>query len=130
MLYPEEISKGFYLVKSRKEYEKHTFRDETSIILNIKDKGLVILTGCGHMGVKNTIEYAQKLTGIDKIYAIIGGLHQERKRADELENMVEYIEKLNPDIVCGMHCTGFEFSKLMSRHSSFTQGIVGTEFHL
>ncbi len=127
---PAECTKGFYLVNENDRLTKHTFRDEISIYLNIKDKGLVVLTGCGHCGLINTIKHGQKLTGIDRIYAIIGGLHQERKKSEELQKTIEYIEKLNPDIVCGMHCTGFEFNKLMSRHPSHTQGIVGTEFHL
>jgi len=125
-----EVSKGFYLVKGRKDFQKHTFRDETSIYINIDDKGLVVLTGCGHVGLQNTVKHAQKLTGIKQVHAIIGGLHQESKTDNELEDIVKYVEELNPKITCGMHCTGFNFNKLMSRHSSHTEGIVGTEFHL
>ena len=125
-----EVSKGFYLVKGRKNFEKHTFRDETSIYINIEGKGLVILTGCGHVGIQNTVKHAQKLTGINQVHAIIGGLHQEGKSDIELEEIVKYIEVLNPKITCGMHCTGFNFNKLISRHPSHTEGIVGTEFNL
>lgn len=125
-----EITKGFYIQKSRKEFEKHLFKDETAIYINIKDKGLVILTGCGHCGILNTIKHAQKLTGIDKIYAVIGGFHEEWNPIEVIEKKVKYFEEINPEIICGMHCTGFEFNKIMSRHPSHTLGIVGTEFHL
>jgi 7,8-dihydropterin-6-yl-methyl-4-(beta-D-ribofuranosyl)aminobenzene 5'-phosphate synthase len=125
-----EPSKGFYLMKGRKEYEKNTFRDEISIYINIKDKGLVVITGCGHTGIVNTIKHGQKLTGIDKIYAIIGGFHKEWEKVEDIEESVQFIENLNPEVTCGMHCTGFEFNKLMSRHPSHTAGISGTEFHL
>jgi len=125
-----ELTKGIYVMKSRKEFEKHYFRDETSIYMNIKDKGLVVLTGCGHNGIVNTIKYGQKLTGVDKVYAVIGGFHEEWNPIPVIEEKVKYFEELNPEIICGMHCTGFEFNNLMSRHPSHTLGIVGTEFHL
>ena len=125
-----ELTKGFYLMKSRKEFEKNTFRDEISIYINVKDKGLVVITGCGHTGIVNTIKHGQKLTGINKIYAIIGGFHKEWEKTEDIEESVRIIEGLNPEITCGMHCTGFEFNKIMSRHPSHTFGIVGTEFHL
>ena len=125
-----ERTKGIYIQKSRTEFLDHYFRDETSIYINIKEKGLVILTGCGHCGIINTIKHGQKLTGIDKIYAVIGGFHEEWNQIEKLEEKVKYFESLNPEITCGMHCTGFRFNKLISRHPSHTLGVVGTEFHL
>ena len=126
----DERTKGIYIQKSRKEFVDNYFRDETSIYINVKDKGLVVITGCGHCGIKNTIRHGQKLTGIDKIYALIGGFHEEWNPIEMVDEKVKYIEALNPEITCGMHCTGFNFNKLMSRHMSHTLGIVGTEFHL
>jgi len=126
----KELTKGIYLMKRRKDFEKNSFRDENSIYINIKDKGLVVITGCGHSGIVNTIKHGQKLTGINKIYAVIGGFHKEWEKTENIEESVQFIEGLNPEITCGMHCTGFEFNKIMSRHPSHTFGIVGTEFHL
>jgi 7,8-dihydropterin-6-yl-methyl-4-(beta-D-ribofuranosyl)aminobenzene 5'-phosphate synthase len=125
-----ELTKGIYLMKSRKEFLKNTFRDEISIYINVKNKGLVVITGCGHTGIVNTIKHGQKLTGINKIYAVIGGFHKEWEKVENIEESVQFIESLNPEITCGMHCTGFEFNKIMSRHPSHTLGVVGTEFHL
>lgn len=117
-------------MKSRKEFEKHYFRDETSIYFNIKDRGLVVLTGCGHNGIINTIKHGQKLTGVEKIYAVIGGFHEEWNPIPLIKEKVKYFEKLDPEIICGMHCTGFNFNNLISAHPSHTLGMVGTEFHL
>ena len=50
-------------------------RDNEAMILNIRDKGLVVITGCGHAGIVNILNYAKELTGEDRIYAVIGGLH-------------------------------------------------------
>ncbi|TFG01474.1 MAG: MBL fold metallo-hydrolase [Promethearchaeota archaeon] len=126
----DEVTKGLYIQKSRKEFEKHLFRDETAIYINVKDKGLAVITGCGHCGIMNTIKHGQKLTGIDKVYAAIGGFHEEWNPPEMVEQKVKYIESLNPEITCGMHCTGFEFNRIMARHPSHTLGVVGTEFHL
>ena len=125
-----ERTKGIYIQKSRNEFVDHYFKDETSIYINVKDKGLVVITGCGHCGIKNIIKHGQKLTGVDKVYALIGGFHEEWNPIEMIDEKVKYIEALNPEITCGMHCTGFNFNKLMSRHISHTLGIVGTEFHL
>jgi len=125
-----EITKGFYFQKGRKEFETHNFRDETAIYFNIKGKGLAVLTGCGHCGIMNTIKHGQNLTGIDKVYAVIGGFHEEWNPVSKLKNKVQYFEELNPEIICGMHCTGFGFNKLMSDHPAHTLGVVGTQFHL
>ncbi len=46
----DELTKGIYIMKSRKEFEKNYFRDETTIYINIEDKGLVVITGCGDCG--------------------------------------------------------------------------------
>ena len=125
-----EVSQGFYSEKSPQVLEEHTFRDEVSLYINIKEKGLVILTGCGHVGIINTIKHAQKITGIDKVYAIIGGFHKENLSLDEINSAVGFIERLDPKITCGVHCTGFEFNRFMRKHPSHTLGVVGTEFRL
>lgn len=125
-----ELPKGLYLGPSKTEYEKHTYREEIALYINIKDKGLIVITGCSHTGIINIVKHGQKLTGVDKIYALIGGFHKEMDSRENIEEIVSFIEKLNPEITCGMHCTGFEFNQLMHRHPSHIMGVVGTEFHL
>jgi 7,8-dihydropterin-6-yl-methyl-4-(beta-D-ribofuranosyl)aminobenzene 5'-phosphate synthase len=125
-----ELPNGLYLGISKEEYDKHTYREEIALYINIKDKGLVVITGCSHTGIRNIIKHGQKLTGINKIYALIGGFHKEREKTENIEEVVSFIEDLNPEITCGMHCTGFEFNRIMHRHPSHVPGIIGTEFHL
>jgi 7,8-dihydropterin-6-yl-methyl-4-(beta-D-ribofuranosyl)aminobenzene 5'-phosphate synthase len=127
---PDEVTPNIYLQKGKNKFERHTFRDETALYFNIKDKGLVVLTGCGHCGIQNTIKHGQKLTGVDKIYAVIGGFHEEWNPIEKIKRKVEYFEEINPEIICGMHCTGFNFNKLMSDHPAHTLGVVGTQFNL
>jgi len=125
-----ESTPGVYIMKSSEKFTEHTFRDETSVYINVKDNGLVIITGCGHCGVINTIKHAQKITGVNEIYAVIGGFHEEWNSEKLIEKKVSFIEQLNPEIICPMHCSGFNFNKIMSRHPSHTIGVTGTEFHL
>ena len=44
-------------------------------VLHVRDKGLVVLTGCGHSGIVNIVRHAKALTGIDQVYAVLGGFH-------------------------------------------------------
>ena len=41
----------------------------------MRDKGLVVLTGCGHAGIVNIVRHAKRLTGVDRVYAVLGGFH-------------------------------------------------------
>ncbi|MFX1365787.1 MAG: MBL fold metallo-hydrolase [Promethearchaeota archaeon] len=127
-----EVTKGRLVSDEKNNFKKYTARDETSIYINIKNKGLVILTGCAHAGIINTIKHAQKLTGIEKVYAIIGGFHKANVPIAMIDETIQFIEDLNPEVTCGIHCTGFEFNKRMSvkGHPSHTLGVTGTEFHL
>ncbi|MFX1273681.1 MAG: MBL fold metallo-hydrolase [Promethearchaeota archaeon] len=124
----DESTKGFYLKKDNDTFVKNTFRDENSIYINVKDKGLVVITGCGHAGIVNTIKHGQKLTGVNKIYAVIGGFHEEWNPIETVQRKVNFIKELNPEIICGMHCTGFIFNKLIADHPAHVLGISGTEF--
>jgi 7,8-dihydropterin-6-yl-methyl-4-(beta-D-ribofuranosyl)aminobenzene 5'-phosphate synthase len=123
-----EVTHGFYLLKSKTEVEKQSFRDEIALIFNIKEKGLVILTGCGHTGIINIIRHAQKITGIDTIYAVIGGFHEEMAPPAKIDNVIQQLDEFNPQLVCGMHCTGMLFNYKMMDHPSRVQGVTGTEF--
>jgi 7,8-dihydropterin-6-yl-methyl-4-(beta-D-ribofuranosyl)aminobenzene 5'-phosphate synthase len=126
----EEVTKNLFIQQPGMEVKRQDFRDETAVYINVKDKGLVVITGCGHCGIMNIIKHGQKLTGVKKIYGVIGGFHEEWNSLDVIQNKINYFNELNPEIICGMHCTGFIFNKLMSDHPAHTLGVVGTEFHL
>ena len=49
--------------------------DDQAIVVNVKNKGLVVPTGCGHAGVVSTLKCARTVTGVDQIHAVIGGFH-------------------------------------------------------
>ncbi len=127
---PQEITPGFYLVKGKMEVEKHTFRDEIALYFHVKGKGLVVLTGCGHAGIINTIKRGQKITGIDKVYAVIGGFHFETSPASFIDQEIQALKTFQPEIISGMHCSGLPFNAKLIGQSPHVQGVVGTEFRL
>ncbi len=127
-----EMTPNLFLKVDKTTFEDETFRDEIAIYIKVKDKGLVVLTGCGHSGIINTIKQGQKLSGEDRIYAVIGGFHLQLSSDEHLEKVLDYFNKIDPDIICGMHCTGFNFNtKLLAKMSDkATLGVVGTTFNL
>jgi 7,8-dihydropterin-6-yl-methyl-4-(beta-D-ribofuranosyl)aminobenzene 5'-phosphate synthase len=127
-----ELTSNLFLKLDKKTFQEDNFRDEIAIYAKIKDKGLVVLTGCGHTGIMNTIKHGQKISGEDKIYAIIGGFHLQWSTGEHIDKVVHFIDDLQPEIVCGMHCTGFQFNaKLWDQIPQVaTLGVVGTQFNL
>lgn len=108
-------------------------KDDQAIVANVLDKGLVILTGCGHAGVINTINYTKKITGINKIHAIIGGFHLPADGGiyeAAIEPTLKELQKANPDYLVPCHCTGWKATNriIETMPEKFIQSSVGTTF--
>jgi 7,8-dihydropterin-6-yl-methyl-4-(beta-D-ribofuranosyl)aminobenzene 5'-phosphate synthase len=107
--------------------------DDQAIIANIKDKGLIIITGCGHAGVINTINYSKKITGTDKVYAIIGGFHLTGGSMFEeaIEPTIAELQKADPRYIIPCHCTGWKGTNriINTMPEKFIQSSVGTTFN-
>jgi 7,8-dihydropterin-6-yl-methyl-4-(beta-D-ribofuranosyl)aminobenzene 5'-phosphate synthase len=80
--------------------------EEIALVARVHDKGLVILTGCGHPGIINTIRQARAITGERKIEGIIGGLHLIDASNARIQATVEELRKLNIGWIAAGHCTG------------------------
>ena len=72
-----DFEKGWPIVHCQKDGKEvwDAIEDDTSIVMNLKDKGLVIVSGCAHSGIVNTVRYAMAVTGIDKVHVVMGGFH-------------------------------------------------------
>ncbi len=77
---------------------------EHSLIMNLKGRGLVIVTGCSHPGVMNIVKRAEEVSGINKIHAVIGGLHISS--IEEGMKVAEFLRNLGVKLVSPCHCTG------------------------
>jgi 7,8-dihydropterin-6-yl-methyl-4-(beta-D-ribofuranosyl)aminobenzene 5'-phosphate synthase len=82
---------------------------EHATCFNIKDKGLVVISSCGHAGVVNSVRQAQEVSGISKVHAIVGGFHLGPAPKEYLVQVVSEIKKLEPDVLIPMHCSGLNF---------------------
>jgi 7,8-dihydropterin-6-yl-methyl-4-(beta-D-ribofuranosyl)aminobenzene 5'-phosphate synthase len=100
-----EKVEGFRTVENGYFIEDHMV-DDQALFMNLRDQGLVILTGCGHSGIINTVKQAQKMTGIEKIHAIIGGCHLANATQERLEVTTSELQKIQPDRLYPCHCTG------------------------
>jgi 7,8-dihydropterin-6-yl-methyl-4-(beta-D-ribofuranosyl)aminobenzene 5'-phosphate synthase len=104
--------------------------DDQSIVLNVVGKGLVVLSGCAHAGIVNTVRYAQEISGVDKVWAILGGFHLAPVEDEGIQRTIDAIMELEPHMVVPSHCTGFramaEFARRMP--DQFVLGAVGTTY--
>ena len=82
--------------------------DDRAIVINVKGKGLAVLFGCAHAGIINTISYAQRVTRIMDIYAIMGGFHLGGQEYESrIKRTVTELRRINPRLIVPSHCTGW-----------------------
>ena len=95
-------------------------------------RGLVVLTGCGHSGPENIVEYGLQLTGAEGIRAIIGGMHFMGLDEGRMREAVDYLARKGPELVVGTHCTGILGQAVLWERlrSSFALGGVGASFEI
>ena len=82
--------------------------DDLSIIFQLKDGSVVILTGCCHSGVVNTVEHAVNLTGSTDVVGVVGGLHLHDASKERLAKTVEHLNQYPLSTVGACHCTGLK----------------------
>lgn len=83
------------------------FFDDQSIAVYIRGKGLVVISGCAHAGIINTIKHIQKVTGISKVYGVVGGFHLTGANENNIEPTIHEMKSINPDVIVPTHCTGW-----------------------
>jgi len=100
-----EKVEGFWTVENQ-HFIQDQMVDDQALIVNLREKGLVIVSGCGHSGIINTVRHAQKMTGVEKIHTIIGGCHLANANQEKLQATVDELLKIQPDRLYPCHCTG------------------------
>ncbi|MBI5075777.1 MAG: twin-arginine translocation signal domain-containing protein [Nitrospirae bacterium] len=117
-------------IKRGDKIESDNFQGEQAVFFNVKGKGLVVLSGCAHCGIVNTVKHAQKVTGTEKVHAIMGGFHLIVAKPELIQNTVADIKAMKPDHIVGTHCTGFRAMVALSREmpDAFTLNTAGTKY--
>lgn len=131
------FEKGFPLQYKEIEDEKELVpdplvNDDQAVVVNIKQKGLVIVTGCGHAGIINTINYVKNVTKINKVFAVLGGFHLTGGIYEEsIEPTIKELEKADPKYIIPCHCTGWKATNriIEAMPERFIQTSVGTSFN-
>lgn len=111
--------------------EKDPILDDQAIAVNVKGKGLVLISGCAHAGIMNTILYAMKITGISSIQGVLGGFHLSGAFFEPIiEDTIKDLKKLNPKVLVPMHCTGWKAINRFSEEfpEAFILNSVGSRF--
>ena len=107
--------------------------DDQALIANAAGRGPAVLTGCGHAGIINICRYAQRLTGISTLHAVIGGFHLTGPLFEPaIADTVRALGQLAPEVIVPAHCTGWKATHTIARRlpGAFIQNSVGTTFHL
>lgn len=127
-----DFEKGFPLQFAQKDHgwEPDTWIwDDQAVVVNVKDKGLVVLSSCSHSGVINVLRHAQQLTGVQEVYAFVGGLHLTGGLFEPIiPRTIQELAKINPKVVVPGHCTGWKATHELARQlpESYIQTSVGT----
>jgi 7,8-dihydropterin-6-yl-methyl-4-(beta-D-ribofuranosyl)aminobenzene 5'-phosphate synthase len=113
--------------------EKDEILDDQALLIHLKGKGLVVIGGCCHAGIINTILYAKRLTGIDTVHAVLGGFHLSGPMFEPIiERTIEEMAGIEPKLIVPMHCTGWKAIEAFSRAfpQAFAINSVGSRFSL
>jgi len=103
--------------------------DEQALVVHVRGRGLVVLTGCGHAGAVNIARHAMRLTGVDRLHALLGGFHLT---GPAFEPTVAAFVDMAPDVLVPAHCTGWKAQHRLAAAlpSAFVPNAVGTSFTL
>ncbi len=128
-----EFEKGFPWAEITRDGEwlPDPFLDDQAIAIRVKGKGLVVVSGCAHSGIVNTVRYAQKIAGEEKVHAVMGGFHLTGPIFEPIiDPTVEALKEAAPDYVIPMHCTGWSAIKRFSERmpEQFLLNSVGTSY--
>jgi 7,8-dihydropterin-6-yl-methyl-4-(beta-D-ribofuranosyl)aminobenzene 5'-phosphate synthase len=111
-----------------------TIPEDQSLVIDT-DRGLVIVTGCGHAGIVNTAEYARKIVRAAPLHAVLGGLHLYSLDDERLDWTADKLRSFGLENLLGAHCTGIEAVYRIRRRAGLTRkscmvGAVGATFVL
>jgi 7,8-dihydropterin-6-yl-methyl-4-(beta-D-ribofuranosyl)aminobenzene 5'-phosphate synthase len=122
---------AFKLINGNKEPDP--LLDDMAIVIDLKDKGLAVMSGCAHSGIVNTVSHATQITGRDRIHAVIGGFHLSGAAFEPIiGRTVDELLAWQPEVVMPMHCTGRKAQAELERAlgPAYVVASVGAELSL
>ncbi len=107
--------------------------DDQALVIHVRDRGLVVLTGCGHAGIVNIVRYARALTGVERVHAVLGGFHLTGGLFEPIiAPTVDGLAALAPDYLVPAHCTGWRAMRELAGRlpDAFIPNSIGTRVEL
>jgi 7,8-dihydropterin-6-yl-methyl-4-(beta-D-ribofuranosyl)aminobenzene 5'-phosphate synthase len=107
--------------------------DDQALVVHLRGRGLVVLTGCGHAGVINIVRHAQRLTAVPALHALVGGLHLSGTAFEPIvDRTVGALTEMAPDLVVSGHCTGWRAQHALAAAlpNAWVAGSSGSSFRL
>jgi 7,8-dihydropterin-6-yl-methyl-4-(beta-D-ribofuranosyl)aminobenzene 5'-phosphate synthase len=104
--------------------------DDSAVVAHVQGKGLVVLSGCAHSGIVNTVAYAREVTGVDPVFAVMGGFHLTGADFEPIiGRTTEALKAFNPSYIVPTHCTGRKASMHIEREmpEQFLLNMSGTK---
>ena len=104
-------------------------RDDQALFIDLEGRGIVLLTGCCHAGLVNTLLYALKILPGRPVYAVIGGFHLNNADEKQMNETIEYLRSLNIRYLAALHCTGYYAARRLMQafHDQWIAGTVGAQ---
>ena len=99
-------------------------------MINVKGKGLVVISGWAHAGIINTVLYAEEVTGVNPVHVLMGGFHLCFPNEYLTDPTVEDLKKIRPKFIIPCHDTGWKATNaiLNAMPENFIYSVVGTSF--
>jgi 7,8-dihydropterin-6-yl-methyl-4-(beta-D-ribofuranosyl)aminobenzene 5'-phosphate synthase len=121
------------VVEKNGKQEKDPILDDQALFLLLKGKGLVVIGGCSHAGIVNTVLYGKKVTGAQTVHAVLGGFHLAGPLFEPIiGDTIEALKAMVPEVVVPMHCTGWNAIQRLSDAfpHAFVLSSVGSTYTL
>jgi 7,8-dihydropterin-6-yl-methyl-4-(beta-D-ribofuranosyl)aminobenzene 5'-phosphate synthase len=100
------------LVKEGGKLRPDPLRDDLALVIKTQ-KGLVVVLGCGHRGMINTLHHAQKITGVEQIHMVVGGTHLLHASRKQVDLTIAELKRLGVRKIGVSHCTGLPAAAIL-----------------
>jgi 7,8-dihydropterin-6-yl-methyl-4-(beta-D-ribofuranosyl)aminobenzene 5'-phosphate synthase len=110
----EEIEPNRFFVKEETGWQPDELLDDQALIINT-EQGLVVILGCAHRGIINTLYHAQQLTGVTQIHMVLGGCHLISASKERIRLTISALRELNVQKLGVSHCTGLPAAVIMAQ---------------
>ena len=127
----EKLEPDLYFVRTASGFKPDNLLDDQALIINT-ELGLVVILGCAHHGIINTLYHAQQLTGVKPIYMVLGGCHLFNASKERIRLTIAALRELDVQRLGLCHCTGLPAAAIIAQEfrDKFFFNNTGTTINL